>query len=245
MPVLAVFEILIKIFFAVHVVRTGRDRYWLWVIILFPGIGPLVYFIAEYVPDLQRNYKVQKFKSGVVKKVNPTKRLRYLEDQVELTPSVKNKKLLADEYVNRGMFDKAISIYRDCMQGIYAKDLSMIEGLCCAYFFKKDLSNAKKYLTELMDLRPKKQNDEFDLLYARTLEEEGDTDGALEIYSELEKFFSGEEARCRYALLLKKEGRTEEADKLFKMILTNARLSPKFYVKAQKQWINIARAEKK
>ena len=143
------------------------------------------------------------------------------------------------------MFDKAIALYRDCMQGAYENDISMIEGLCCAFYFKKDLSNAKKYLTKLMELRTDKKRDEFDLLYAKTLEESGDTDGALESYSEIVKSFSGEEARCRYALLLKKVGRAEEADEFFEMTLKNARLSPKFYVKAQKKWINIAKSEKR
>ncbi len=245
MPVLAVFGILIQVFFAVHVVRTGRDRYWLWIIIFFPGIGSLIYFIAEYIPDLQRNYKVQKFSSNVAHTLNPTKRLRYLEDQVELAPSVKNKKLLAEEYVNLGMFDKAISLFRDCMEGMYENDISMIEGLCCAYYFKRDLSNAKKYLRKLMDLRPEKKGDEFELLYAKTLEESGDTDESLKSYSQIVRSFSGEEARCRYALLLKQVGRVEEADDLFGTIVKNARLSPKFYVKAQKQWINIAKKEKR
>ncbi|MDM8549723.1 hypothetical protein QUF72_06590 [Desulfobacterales bacterium HSG2] len=244
MSILVVLEVLIQIYFAVHAVRTGRER-WLWIIILLPGIGSLVYFFAEYVPDLQGSYKVQKFSSGVGNRLNPTKRLRHLEDQLELAPSVKNKKLLAEEYVNHGMFDKAISLYRDCMQSLYENDISMIEGLCCAYYFKKDLSNAKKYLTKLRELRPGEKRDEFDLLYARTLEDTGETDGALKSYSEVANSFSGEEARCRYALLLKKLGRTEEADELFDMILKNARLSPKFYVKAQKKWINIAKNEKR
>ena len=146
MPVLAVFEILIKVYFGIHVVKTGCDHYWLWIIIFFPGIGSLIYFFAEYLPDLQRNYKVQKLKSGVQHTLNPTKRLRYLQDQVELTPSVKNKKLLADEYVNRGMFDKAISLYRGCMQGAYENDISMIEGLCCAYYFKNTFPMQKNIL---------------------------------------------------------------------------------------------------
>jgi len=244
MPVLAVLEILFKVYFCVHVLRTGRDRYWLWIIILFPGIGSLIYFIAEYIPDLKGNYKVQKFGTGVAKKVNPTKQVRYLEDQAELTPSVKNKKLLADEYVNLGRFDKAISLYEECMQGIYEKDISMLEGLCCAYFFKKDLTNAKKYLTQLLEIRPNKKKDEFDLLYARTLGELGDVAGALKLYPDIVKSFSGEEALCRHALLLKDEGRVEEANELFDTVLKNARLSPKFYVKAQKQWINTAKKER-
>lgn len=244
MPVLALLGILVQIYFAVHVVRTGRDRYWLWIIIIFPGIGSLIYFLSEFIPDLQRNYKVQKYKSGIGKVLNPGKRLRLLVDEVELAPSVENKKLLAEEYVNQGMFDQAISLYLDCMQGIYEEDITMLEGVCCAYFFKKDLLNSEKYLTKLLGLRPGKKNDEFDLMYARTLEESGKVDKARQVYSELVTPFSGEEARCRYALLLKKEGKIKEADELFSLILKNSRLSPRFYVKAQKKWINIARSEK-
>ena len=44
-----------------------------------------------------------------------------------------------------------------------------------------------------MELRTGKKKDEFDLLYAKTLEESGDTDGALKSYSEIVKSFSGEE----------------------------------------------------
>ncbi len=98
MPVLAVLEILVKVYFAVHVVKTGRDRYWLWIIIFFPGIGSLVYFFAEFVPDLQGNYKVRKFGTGLADRINPTRRLRDLENQLELAPSVQNRKLLAEEY---------------------------------------------------------------------------------------------------------------------------------------------------
>jgi len=244
MSILALFGIVIQIYFAVHAVKTGRARYWLWIIIIFPGIGSLIYFFAEYLPDLQGNYNVQKFTSRLQKRLNPNKRLQYLEKELDLAPSVKNKKLLAEEYVNLGMFDRGISLYLDCMNGMYENDISIIEGLCCAYYFKKDLPNAKKYLTKLMELRPDKKGDEFDLMYAETLEESGDTDGALKAYSETVKFFSGEEARCKYALLLKKTGRVKEADELFGVILNNARLSPKFYVKAQKQWIDIAKSEK-
>ena len=40
-----------------------------------------------------------------------------------------------------------------------------------------------------MELRPDQKRDEFDLLYAKTLEESGDTEGALESYSEIVKSF--------------------------------------------------------
>lgn len=239
MPVLALLEIMVQVYFAVHAIRTGRGRQWLFIIIVFPGVGSLIYFFSEYLPDMQHAAKLRNRRP----KVNSSKHLRYLEDQVEITPSIKNKKLLAEAYVHRGMFDKAIPIFKSCLQGLHEKDSLIFEGLCCAYFFKGDFEKAKINLLELKKLRGDETNNDFDLLLARTYEELGETDAAVKEYSALVKRFSGAEAPCRYALLLRKIGRSEEAKTIFRQIVKDARLSPKFYQREQKKWINIAKKE--
>lgn len=242
MPFLAVLQILVLIYFCVHAVKTGRDRYWLYILIIFPFIGCLVYFFAEYLPELMQDPKVRK-KLG--KLFTPKKQLRELEYQVENTPSVRNRTVLAEAYVHARMFDNAIDTYQKCLEDIREDDLSIIEGLSCAYFFKGDFENAKQYLEKLLKTRENRKGDQFDLLYARTLEELGDIDDALKAYSEFSRLFSGEEARCRYAMLLAKVGKNQEAENLFNEILRNSRLSPKFYVREQKQWIDIAKKQMK
>ncbi|MEW6349149.1 MAG: hypothetical protein AB1646_08805 [Thermodesulfobacteriota bacterium] len=244
MPILFVLTIAVQVYFAVHAVKSGRSWYWLYIIILFPGVGCLVYFFAEYLPELRADKRVHAIRAGIERTVNPTKRLRALKDQVELTPSLENKQLLAQEYVNVGMFDDAISTYKDCMQGMYAKDLTLVEGLARAYYMAGDLRNARQTLETLRELRGDRKGDEADLLYAKVLEESGDIRAALQEYPEVAKSFLGEEARCRYALLLRKVGKAQEANELFAEILRNGRLSERFYRNTQKQWIDIAKREK-
>ena len=239
MPVLAICEIAVQVYFAVHAIRTGRERPWLFIIIIFPGVGSLIYFFSEYLPDMQRAARLRKKRA----EVNSPKHLRYLEDQVEITPSVKNKKALAEAYVHSGMFDKAIPVFESCLQGLHEKDPFILEGLCCAFFFKGDFETAKIKLLELKQLRGDDPNNDFDLLLARAYEKLGETEAAVEEYYRLVKHFSGAEASCRYALLLKKIGRREEATTIFKQILKDARLSPEFYQKQQKKWIKIAKKE--
>lgn len=243
MPILGLLSLLAQIFFAVHAIRTGRDRYWLFIIILFPGIGCLIYFFAEYLPDIRQGSGLKNAQKGIEKIVNPGKRIRELEDQLEMTPSVNNKKALAAAYTEKGMFDKAIALYEECLSGSYKNDPYIIEGLSLAHFFKGDFETAREKLLRLVEIRGTRKRDDFDLLLARTYDELGETDKALEEYEKLARSFSGEEARCRYALLLKKLGRKEEADRYFNEILKNARLSPKYYKKTQKKWIKIARSE--
>ena len=145
--------------------------------------------------------------------------------------------------MHRGWFDRAIPILESCLQGLHEKDKFILEGLCCAYFFKGDFENAKINLLELKKLRGDDTNNEFELLLARTYEELGEKETALAEFSRLVKSFSGPEASCRYALFLKKVGKKEESKTIFKRILKDARLSPKFYQKAQRQWIDIAKSE--
>ena len=239
MPVLALCEVLVQVYFAVHAVKTGRERQWLFIIIVFPGVGSLIYFLSEYLPDMQQ---AARFRKKNFRTSSP-RHLRHLEDQVEITPSVKNKKALAEAYVHSGMFDKAIPVFESCLQGLHEKDPFILEGLCCAYFFKGDLEAAGIKLLELRELRGDLKNDDFDLLLARTCEGLEKTDAALEEYARLIRYFSGAEAPCRYAMLLKRIGRKQEAKTLFGRIVKDARLSPKFYQKEQKEWISIARKE--
>ena len=36
----------------VHVVRTGRPLYWVFILLVFPFLSAIVYFIAEVLPEL-------------------------------------------------------------------------------------------------------------------------------------------------------------------------------------------------
>ncbi|HEX8242352.1 MAG TPA: hypothetical protein VF541_02605, partial [Longimicrobium sp.] len=79
---------------------------------------------------------------------------------------------------------------------------------------------------------------------ARIHEDAGELEGAAREYQALlARPVIGEEARCRYALVLKQLGRTAEAHAIFDEIVRHARLSPGHYRKAQKPWIEIARKE--
>lgn len=244
MPILAAVELFFQVFFAVHAARTGRAQYWIYIIIFFPGVGCLIYFFTEYLPDLQQSRRMRQFKTEISHTLNPGKHLKRLQEQVEVTPSVKNKKLLAEAYVNLGLFDDAILLYKSCQEGAHKNDLHLLEGLSCAYFFKGDFATAEGYLDKVLAHSETIKPDPFKLLLARCREALGKDEHTEALYKQVVKTFSGEEARIRYALFLKARGRIVEADQLFDETLKNARLSPKYYRKAQKPWIEMARTER-
>jgi hypothetical protein len=81
------------------------------------------------------------------------------------------------------------------------------------------------------------------LLYARAVEDSGDTARALKEYDALAGYYPGAEARVRQALLYKKLGRTVEAKQMFAAILKDARLAPRHFRKSQQEWIALAEKE--
>ena len=52
--------------------------------------------------------------------------------------------------------------------------------------------------------------------------------------------YPGAEAAVRYAQLLKAQGRREEAQKVARELLEQARIAPAHYRKAQKSWLDAA-----
>ena len=190
---------------AVHVLRTGRPIWWLFVILFFPFMGSLVYFFVEFLPAV-RSGRGRSVAKEVARKLNPGAEIKRLEDVAALTPTVNNRMELARAYLAAGRTGEAILTYESCAQGIHADD-------------------------------PR--------LGARIHEEAGDDDAALAAYQALAGRGAGEEGRTRYAMLLKKMGRDDEAYALFDQIVRHARVSSSHYRREEKEWIEIARREMK
>ena len=238
MPILALISIAFQVFFGIHALRTGRER-WLWLIIVFPFVGCLIYFIAEYLPELKNSPRSRQVKRGVIKAIDPGGDIRRLKLELERTDSINNRKALAEAYVNAGRFDEAIPLYESCLSGVHVDDPAILEGMSLAYFLKGEFKKAQEKLFKLKEIQDDTLSNNFMLLLARTYEELGELENALQEYEMVVKHFSGEEAMYRYGLLLKKMGKKEEAGIVFNEILREVRIAPKFYRKSQKHWVDV------
>lgn len=140
--------------------------------------------------------------------------------------------------------EDAISLYESCLKGSNEDDPDIMLKLAQAYFLAGNSDKTKSTLEKLIQTNPDFKSVDGHLLYARSLENLGLVDDAMKEYEILARSYPGEEARVRYALLLKTTGKTEEAQKVFNEILLRVKISPKFYRKKEKQWIQIAQQNK-
>ena len=227
----------------VHVIKTGRNMLWIWAIALLPGVGSIAYVAAEILPEALGGTTARRAKSGVRRMLDPDGALRRASVEVEVSGNVDARRRLAEELFERGQFDAAIDVYRGGLKGIFEHDPTLLLGLARAQFAKQDFIAARATLELLTQHNPDFKSADAQLLYARTLEALDSLDEAERAYAAIAPGYPGAEARLRYGVLLKRRGKTSEAQRVLKDLLDGAQLGPAHYRKAQAEWLERARRE--
>lgn len=225
----------------VHAIRNGNIFPWIYVIVLLPGIGSLIYFFMEIMPGLSRSRQAAQAAAGLRKMADPGRSLREAHRAAEMVGSVDAKRALAEQYVARGNYAGAVAIYQDTAQGQFKDDPALLQGLARAQFLNGDPAGAQASLDALQAADPSYASADAHLLYARALEGQGKNDEALAEYRRLVTYASGEEARARFGLLLEKTGQRDEARAIYQQIVKSLDGAPSRYRSAQKEWGDIAR----
>jgi len=237
-----IISILLQVAFIVHVIKTGRNFLWIWVLVLpvlaVPGM--LAYLAIEVIPELLRSRTARRTARGVKKALDPQADLRRFESEARVTGNVANRQRYADELVRHGRYDEAVEVYRQALTGLYEHDPNLMLGLARAQFGKGEAAAARATLEALFQANPDMRSPEARLLYARALESEGAAERALQEYRSLAPAFPGAEASVRYAQLLKAQGREAEAVSIARDLLEQARIAPAHYRRAQRSWLDTA-----
>ncbi|HUA27087.1 MAG TPA: tetratricopeptide repeat protein [Steroidobacteraceae bacterium] len=226
----------------VHCIKTGRNSLWIWVLI-WPGIGAvaaLAYIAIEILPDLFRSSTAQRTARGFKRAVDPFGDLRRFENEARLAGNVASKQRYADELVRHGRYEEAIEQYRQALTGLYVHDPNLLLGLARAQFGSGAAAAARATLEDALNSNPDFRSPEAHLLYARALEGEGSVQKALEQYRTLANSYPGAEAAVRYAQLLDTQGQRDEARKVARDLLDQARIAPGHYRRAQRAWLDLA-----
>jgi hypothetical protein len=172
--------------------------------------------------------------------VDPGRELRRYETEVRVGGNVASRQRYAEELVRHERYEEAIAQYRQALTGLYEHDPNLMLGLAQAQFGKGDAGGARATLDELIRLNPDFRSPAGHLLYARALEAEGNMPKALEEYRVVAGSFPGAEAAVRYAQLLQAQGHKEEAQKVARELLQQARIAPGHYRRAQREWLEAA-----
>ena len=242
MSLLFIVSLLIQAGFIIHVIKTGRNQLWIWVLVI-PGLafaGILAYIVVEILPELFGSRAARRTARGFRKAMDPGADLRRYENEARVAGNVASRQRYAEELVRHGRYDEGIAQYREALTGLYEHDPNLMLGLAQAQFGKGDAAGARSTLDELIRLNPEFRSPVGHLLYARALEAEGNVPKAMEEYRVLASSYPGAEAAVRYAQLLQAQGERAEAQRVARELLEQARIAPGHYRRAQRTWLEAA-----
>ena len=205
-------SLIFSIAIAVHVVRTGRELFWLWIILIFQPLGGLVYFIAIVLPELTRGSGARKLEQTARAALDPAREYREAKRACEDTPTVRNQSRLAEAAAELGRFEEAEQLYAQAAQGIHAEDPALLLGRANALL---ELGRPQDALDVIQLIPGGETIDPLApgavLALARAHERLGHAEQADAAFAEAVQRVAGFEAFGRYAAFMARNGRKDEA----------------------------------
>ena len=235
MPIFAL-GFAIAIVCAVHAYRTGQDRFWIFVLLIAPGVGSLLYVILVVFPQWQAQH------GSRTRTLSPKEMLAKAQRDVEHAPTVDNRLRLADVLLEQEQPRAAARIYEELLSGEFAQDPRILNGLAVSE------ANAGNFAASLaayerMKASGTKLSRESELAHARALAADGQVDAAIAAFHALLPHYPGEAARGHFAKLLMDHGRWDEARAILAELNDRAKHAPPHAFAKDKAIYDWARAQ--
>lgn len=240
---LGIISVVAQIACIVHCVARRNDYFWIFIILFFPFVGCAVYAIMIWVPEARHSHTARGTSKALLAVFDPRRELRRRLNSLDVSDTVSNRVSLAGELVRHGMVKDALVLYERSLTGVYADDPYLLCGYASALYAAGFYPDARTALEKLRTANPTLRLQEAKLLYARVLEQLGETERAAREYAAAVQDSGGMEAKCRYAVFLKQGGQEAAARELFQDILHNAKLGSRHSRRLNQEWISTAKRE--
>lgn len=238
MPILGLgLHVIVAILFAVHVLRSRQERWWLFVLFMFPLLGSFVYGLTVWLPEMSRSQGGRKVVRGLRNTLNPGRELREAQDAFDHSATIANRIRVADALHGAGRHADAIGAYREALRGVNADDADIQVKLARALLDNNEAPAARELLESLIARRPDYKSPEGHLIYARAVAAVGDRVRAREEFETLIGYFAGIEPRARYVEILNDWGEHEAATRLVEESLRHVKHMPAGSRRLNEEWI--------
>jgi len=216
-------HLVVALFFAVHVVRTGREMYWLIILFSFPLLGSLAYFFAVYLPQSRLEHGVNKAARGAMVMLDPERELREAESAFDLSPSAQNEWRLASALLERGHGSEANRHFDALLRGPLGHDPELRFAAARAKVQCGEAAQAIELVLQLRQSRADFRPEQVALLLARSLAAVGRTDEARQEFANAVERFGTVETRAAYAVFAAKSGDVATARSMREQIERDSR----------------------
>jgi len=237
MPIL-ILSLIIQVTLIIHVIRTGRPTWWIFLILFAPGIGSTIYVLLEILPNTGIFSTVRKAEQRVIKALDPTRELRAAQEAFDLTPTVGNRLRLAHASVEMGDFANAEMLYRDCLEGQFVDDPTALLGHARTLV---ELGRHKEAIERINQLRVfGREGPAEALVFARAAEALGQNEDAEEAYAFAAPRIPTLEAQARYIRFLRLVGRDVDATRELQEFDVRLSRVPRHFQADARKWRTLA-----
>lgn len=237
MPIGLGLHVLIALFFAVHAMRSGQDRYWLFVLFAFPLLGSIVYGVVIFLPEARHTRTGRDVARHVTRALDPQRELRLAQDAFETAETADNRMRLADALVEAGRAPEAVPVLEAALRGIHSDDASIQVRLARALLESGRAGEARELLDDVIARNPNFKSQDGHLVYARAVAAEGDRAKAKHEFDTLLGYGSSFEPHAHYAEALHAWGEIEAADAVRTAALARAKRQPAYVRRMNKPWL--------
>ena len=194
-----------------HAVKTGRDSFWLWIIIMFQPLGGLVYFALNIVPDIFGGTTAQKVSRAARETLDPHREYREAKQAHDDTPTVRNQSRLAAAAMHMGHYAEAETLWRAAAHGVHADDPVILLGLANSLLELNRPADALAVLEKLGNDEAHGRTPAAAMSLGRAYEALDRIPEADTAYQWAAERLPGFEALARYAAFMGRHGRRDEA----------------------------------
>jgi hypothetical protein len=233
---LAVVFWLLQLGLIVHVIRTGRPYWWIWILFVAPLIGGIAYVLVELAPDLRGA-------RGRLAGLKPRAwRIAAGRRLLEETDTVKNRLALAAELADAGMAAEAHEVAAPCLSGVFRDDARTMVGVAR---FKAGISayaDALALLDRVDTTGDRMLEIDLGLLRGQCLAGLGRFPEAERAFAGVRDRYFGEAVRAGLALVYERTGRQGEADAIWADIRAKYRTTSPAWRRSERPWYTLAKA---
>ena len=200
------FIVALQAFCIYHLFKYRTNFYWIFLILFLPLIGCIIYLITQ----VYNKRDAEKITSDITQIINPTKKVKDLEKELEFSDSYQNRINLADAYLDIKDYNNAITHYLEALEDRSQNSIYTIKKLIEAYFNIEDFENVIFYAHKIKDKSEfKKSRTQF--LFGLALEQIGKLAEAEHHISQIDIRYSFYEERLTLAKFLLSIKKEEEA----------------------------------
>ena len=200
-----------------HTYKHRNPYYWYFLILFIPVIGCVIYLITQ----VYNKSDAEKIKEEIVLVINPTKKIKDLEKQLQFTETYQNRVDLADAFLDIKDYKNAIPHYLEALEDSSQNDFYVTNKLVESYYGIEDYNKVILYAKKIKnDFEFKKSRAQF--LYGLALEKLGNFDDAESNLRKIDIRYSFYNERLALAKFLISRDKVADAKEILEEILAES-----------------------